>query len=74
MVLDGLDSGHARVRSRRARLVRVRHTSDCAFIGHSGAQLSGSGVAIGIQSKGTTVIHQRDLLPLDQSRAVPPSP
>jgi propanediol dehydratase large subunit len=48
-----------------ARVVRVYQTSDCAFIGHAGAQLSGSGVAIGIQSKGTTVIHQRDLAPLD---------
>ena len=48
-----------------ARVVRVHHTSDCAFIGHAGAQLSGSGVAIGIQSKGTTVIHQRDLAPLE---------
>ena len=47
------------------RVVRIRHTSDCAFIGHAGAQLSGSGVAVGIQSKGTTVIHRRDLLPLD---------
>jgi propanediol dehydratase large subunit len=48
-----------------ARIVRIHHTSDCAFIGHAGAQLSGSGVAIGIQSKGTTVIHQRDLAPLE---------
>ena len=48
-----------------ARLVRIHHTSDCAFIGHAGAQLSGSGVAIGLQSKGTTVIHRRDLVPLD---------
>lgn len=48
-----------------ARVVRIHHTSDCAFIGYAGAQLSGSGVAIGIQSKGTTVIHQRDLAPLD---------
>ena len=48
-----------------ARVVRIHHTSDCAFIGHAGAQLSGSGVAIGIQSKGTTVIHQSDLPPLE---------
>jgi len=48
-----------------ARLVRVRDTADCAFIGHEGARLSGSGVAIGIQSRGTAVIHQRDLAPLD---------
>jgi propanediol dehydratase large subunit len=48
-----------------ARVVRIHHTSDCAFIGYAGAQLSGSSVAIGIQSKGTTVIHHRDLAPLD---------
>jgi hypothetical protein len=48
-----------------ARVVRIHHTSDCAFIGHAGAQLSGSGVAIGIQAKGTTVIHRRDLAPLE---------
>jgi propanediol dehydratase large subunit len=47
------------------RLVRVRRSSDVAFIGHAGALLSGSGVAIGIQSKGTTVIHRADLEPLD---------
>jgi propanediol dehydratase large subunit len=49
----------------KARIIRVHHTSDCAVIGHVGAQLSGSGVAIGIQSKGTTVIHRRDLAPLE---------
>jgi hypothetical protein len=48
-----------------ARLVQVRDTADCAFIGHEAAQISGSGVAIGIQSRGTAVIHQRDLAPLD---------
>jgi propanediol dehydratase large subunit len=48
-----------------ARVVRIHHTSDCAFIGYTGTQLSGSGVAIGIQSKGTTVIDERDLAPLD---------
>jgi hypothetical protein len=48
-----------------SRIIRVFHTSDVAFIGHCGAQLSGSGVAIGIQTKGTTVIHHRDLAPLE---------
>ena len=48
-----------------ARIVKVYHTSDCAFIGHAGAALSGSGVAIGLQSKGTTVIHRRGLAPLN---------
>lgn len=56
------------------RIVRVFHTSDCAFIGHSGAQLSGSGIAIGIQSKGTTVIHQRGLAPLENLELFPQAP
>ncbi len=47
------------------RLVRVRRIADVAFIAHDGAQLSGSGVAIGLQSKGTAVIHRADLQPLD---------
>jgi propanediol dehydratase large subunit len=47
------------------RIVRVRRVSDVAFIAHDGAQLSGSGVALGIQSKGTAVIHRADLQPLD---------
>jgi propanediol dehydratase large subunit len=47
------------------RLVRVRRSSDVAFIGHDGARLSGSGVAVGLQSKGTAVIHRADLQPLD---------
>jgi propanediol dehydratase medium subunit len=57
-----------------ARVVRVNHTSDCAFIGHAGAQLSGSGVAIGIQSKGTTVIHRRGLVPLENLELFPQAP
>jgi len=47
------------------RLVRVRRSSDVAFIGHDGARLSGSGVAVGLQSKGTAIIHRADLEPLD---------
>ena len=38
---------------------------DVAFIAHDGARLSGSGIALGIQSKGTAVIHRADLQPLD---------
>ncbi len=45
--------------------MRVRRSADVAFIGHDGASLSGSGIAIGIQSKGTTLIHRADLQPLD---------
>lgn len=46
------------------RLVRVYRTSDVSFVAHDAAKLSGSGIGIGIQSKGTTVIHQKDLFPL----------
>ena len=47
------------------RFVRVRRTSDAAFIAHDSARLSGSGIGVGVQSKGTTVIHSVDLEPLD---------
>ena len=43
----------------------MRRVADVAFIAHDGARLSGSGVALGIQSKGTAVIHRADLQPLD---------
>ncbi|WP_455542157.1 propanediol/glycerol family dehydratase medium subunit [Intestinibacter sp.] len=46
------------------RFVKVYRTSDVAFIAHDAAEMSGSGIGIGIQSKGTTVIHQKDLPPL----------
>ncbi len=36
-------------------------SSDVAVCGHDAADLSGSGVAIGLQSKGTCLIHQKDL-------------
>jgi propanediol dehydratase large subunit len=63
-VLEALMAG-VREAGARPRLVRVRRVSDVAFIGHDGAGLAGSGVAIGIQSKGTAVIHRADLEPLD---------
>jgi propanediol dehydratase large subunit len=47
------------------RLIRIRRVADVAFIGHDGARLSGSGVAVGLQSKGTALIHRADLQPLD---------
>ena len=45
------------------RIVRFRHTADTSFLGLSAARLAGSGVGIGIQAKGTAVIHQRGRLP-----------
>ncbi len=47
------------------RVVRVRRVADVAFIAHDAALLSGSGVGVGLQSKGTAVIHRADLQPLD---------
>ena len=64
---DVLDSvcGGIRDGGARPRIVRVRRSSDVAFIGHDGARLSGSGIAVGLQSKGTGIIHRADLQPLD---------
>jgi propanediol dehydratase large subunit len=63
-VLDAIVAG-VREAGGAPRLVRVRRSADVAFIGHDGAVLSGSGVALGLQSKGTAVIHRADLQPLD---------
>ncbi|QIE46297.1 glycerol dehydratase [Pseudohalocynthiibacter aestuariivivens] len=46
-----------------ARLIRVRKSADTSFIGLSAAKLSGSGYGIGIQAKGTTVLHHADRMP-----------
>ncbi len=46
-----------------ARVVRMHHTADTSFLGLSAAQLSGSGIGIGLQAKGTAIIHSRDRLP-----------
>jgi hypothetical protein len=45
-----------------------------AFVGHDGAKLSGSGISIGIQSRGTVLIHQRDLVPLQNLELFPQAP
>ena len=47
----------------RARIVRFHHTADTSFLGLSAARLAGSGIGIGIQAKGTAVIHQASRLP-----------
>jgi propanediol dehydratase large subunit len=63
-VLEAVAEG-IRERGGRPRLVRVRRSSDVAFIAHDGARLAGSRIAVGLQSKGTAVIHRADLQPLD---------
>ncbi|CUH94331.1 Propanediol dehydratase medium subunit [Propionispora sp. 2/2-37] len=57
-----------------ARVVRSLRTSDVAFAAHDATKLSGSGIAIGIQSRGTTVIHQKELPPLSNLELFSQSP
>jgi propanediol dehydratase medium subunit len=56
------------------RVIRSLRTADLAFMAHEAAKLSGSGIGIGLQSRGTTVIHQRDLDPLSNLELFPQSP
>lgn len=58
----------------KARVVRFYETSDVSFIAHGAAKLSGSGIGIGIQSKGTILIHQKDLFPLSNLELFPQAP
>jgi len=46
------------------RIVRFGGTVDLGQIGLAAARLSGSGIGIGLQGKGTALIHRRDLAPL----------
>ncbi len=56
------------------RFIRLFRTADVGFIAHEAAKLSGSGIGIGIQSRGTTVIHQKDLPPLSNLELFSQSP
>ena len=57
-----------------ARIVKVHHSSDLAAISHAGSELSGSGIAIGLQSRGTTIIQRRGLARLNNLELFPQSP
>jgi propanediol dehydratase large subunit len=48
----------------RARVVRVNASIDLGMVGLTAARLAGSGISIGLQGKGTALIHRRDLPPL----------
>ena len=48
----------------RGRVVRVSSTIDLGMVGLTAARLAGSGIGIGLQGKGTALIHRRDLPPL----------
>ena len=56
------------------RFIKVYNSTDLAIIASQGSKLSGSGICIGLQSRGTTVIHQRELVPLDNLELFPQSP
>ena len=46
------------------RVVRFNDSVDLGRIGLAAARLAGSGIGIGLQGKGTALIHRRDLAPL----------
>ena len=58
----------------KGRFIKVYDTSDVAFIALTAAKYSGSGIGVGIQSKGTVVIHQKDLYPLTNLELFPQAP
>jgi len=58
----------------KARVVKNYITADVGFMGHQAAKLSGSGIGIGLQSKGTILIHQKDLNPLANLELFPQAP
>ncbi|MGM0213338.1 propanediol/glycerol family dehydratase medium subunit [Enterococcus sp. AZ109] len=58
----------------KARVIKVYRTADVAFAAVEGDGLSGSGVCVSLQSKGTSIIHQKDLQPLSNLELFPQAP
>ena len=58
----------------KPRFVKYYNSADLCSFANQAAKLSGSGISIGIQSKGTIVIHQRDLQQLDNLEVFPQAP
>lgn len=56
------------------RFIKVYNSTDLAIIASQGSKLAGSGICVALQSRGTAVIHQRDLVPLDNLELFPQSP
>lgn len=52
-------------RGLQLRVVRIGDSADLGIIGTRAASISGSGIGIGLQSKGTTVIQRKGLAPLN---------
>jgi len=49
-------------------------STDLGYIGLAAAKLSGSGISVGLQSRGTAIIHQKDLNPLNNLELFPQAP
>ena len=58
----------------KARVIKVYRSSDVAAVAVEGDRLSGSGICVAIQSKGTAIIHQRELQPLSNLELFPQAP
>lgn len=56
------------------RFIKYYNTADLCAFASDAAKLSESGISIGIQSKGTCVIHQKDLEQLDNLEIFPQAP
>lgn len=56
------------------RIIRITQSADLALIAHTAAKLSGSGIGVGLLSRGTAMIHQRDLPKLSSLELFPQSP
>jgi len=57
-----------------AVVVKVFKSSDVAVLGKEAADMAGSGFGIGLQSKGTAIIHQRNLQILSNIELFPQAP
>src|SRR5207237_1348586 len=60
----GPGTGYRMSPERRSEVARVRRSIDLGSIGWTAARLSGSSVSVGLQAKGTALIHRADLPPL----------
>jgi propanediol dehydratase medium subunit len=57
-----------------AKIIKTYQTSDVAAMSSICAKMCGSGIAVGVQSRGTTVIHQKDLQQLSNLELFPQAP
>ena len=72
--LKALVRRHRLARALRRASSSIITRADCGMLGYEGAKLSGSGIAIGLQSKGTAVIQRKGLAPLNNLELFPSAP